>query len=64
MTYRKMKAGQLEDSLNRALEQQLDPAAAYADLPEEELFILRTAAIVHDIGIKVSEEKYGNSSGK
>ena len=40
MTYRKMKAGQLEDSLNRALEQQLDPAAAYADLPEEELFTL------------------------
>lgn len=33
-------------------------------IPEEELFILRTAAIVHDIGIKVSEEKYGNSSGK
>ena len=25
---------------------------------------MRTAAIVHDIGIKVSEEKYGNSSGK
>lgn len=33
-------------------------------LPPEELFILRTAAIVHDIGIKVSEEKYGSSAGK
>ena len=33
-------------------------------LPPEELFILRTAAIVHDIGIRVSEEKYGSSAGK
>lgn len=33
-------------------------------IPSEELFILRTAAIVHDIGIKISEEKYGTSSGK
>lgn len=33
-------------------------------LPREELFILKTAAIVHDIGIKVSEEKYGSSAGK
>lgn len=33
-------------------------------LPPEELFVLRTAAIVHDIGIKVSEEKYGSSAGK
>ena len=29
-------------------------------LGEEELDILETAAIVHDIGIKVSEEKYGS----
>lgn len=34
------------------------------ELPVEELFVLRTAAIVHDIGIKVSEQKYGSSSGK
>ena len=34
------------------------------NLPREELFILKTAAIVHDIGIKVSEEKYGSSAGK
>ncbi|MCD8019158.1 MAG: HD domain-containing protein [Clostridiales bacterium] len=34
------------------------------ELPDEELFILKTAAIVHDIGIKVSEEKYGSSSVK
>ena len=27
-------------------------------------FILETAALLHDIGIKVSEEKYGSSSGK
>lgn len=33
-------------------------------LPEEELFTLRTAAIVHDIGIKISEEKYGKCTGK
>lgn len=33
-------------------------------LPPEELFVLRTAAIVHDIGIRVSEEKYGSSAGK
>lgn len=28
------------------------------------LFILETAAVVHDIGIKTSEEKYGSSEGK
>lgn len=33
-------------------------------LEEEELFLLETAAILHDIGIHVSEEKYGSSSGK
>lgn len=33
-------------------------------LDEEIMHILRTAAIVHDIGIKVSEEKYGSSNGK
>ena len=34
------------------------------ELPSEELLVLRTAAIVHDIGIRISEEKYGFSSGK
>lgn len=33
-------------------------------LDEETLFILETAAIVHDIGIHVSEHKYGSSGGK
>ena len=33
-------------------------------LDAETMHILRTAAIVHDIGIKVSEEKYGSSNGK
>lgn len=33
-------------------------------LDKEEQEILETAAIVHDIGIKVSEEKYGDCSGK
>ena len=33
-------------------------------LDEENIHILRTAAIVHDIGIKISEEKYGSSNGK
>lgn len=33
-------------------------------IPEEEFLVLRTAAIVHDIGIRVSEEKYHSSSGK
>ena len=33
-------------------------------LDEETMHILRTAAIVHDIGIKISEEKYGSSNGK
>ena len=30
----------------------------------EQLFILETAAVVHDIGIKVCEEKYGSCEGK
>lgn len=30
----------------------------------KQLFILETAAIVHDIGIKICEEKYGSCSGK
>ena len=34
------------------------------ELEPEKLHILRTAAIVHDIGIKISERKYGNSGGK
>ena len=33
-------------------------------LDMETMHILRTAAIVHDIGIKISEEKYGSSNGK
>lgn len=33
-------------------------------IKEEELFILETAALVHDIGIKVAEEKYGSCEGK
>lgn len=33
-------------------------------LDENELFILRTAALVHDIGIKPSEKKYGSCTGK
>ncbi len=33
-------------------------------LPKEEQEILEIAAIVHDIGIRISEEKYGNSNGK
>lgn len=33
-------------------------------LDEETQFILETAAILHDIGIRISEQKYGSSSGK
>lgn len=33
-------------------------------LPEETLEILRAAALVHDIGIKAAEEKFGSHSGK
>ena len=33
-------------------------------LSDEELFVLEAAALVHDIGIKVSEEKYGDCSGE
>ena len=33
-------------------------------LDEETQFILETAAILHDIGIRKSEEKYGYSTGK
>jgi len=33
-------------------------------LDENELFILETAAILHDIGIHPSEQKYGSSDGK
>lgn len=31
---------------------------------EEIVFVLETAAILHDIGIHVSEQKYGNCNGK
>lgn len=33
-------------------------------LPGETQYILETAAIVHDIGIKPAEEKYGSCGGK
>ena len=33
-------------------------------LDKEELFVLETAALVHDIGIKVCERKYGSCNGK
>lgn len=33
-------------------------------LDEETLFTLETAALVHDIGIKPAEEKYGRADGK
>ena len=31
---------------------------------EEELFVLEAAAILHDVGIHVSEARYGNCDGK
>lgn len=34
------------------------------NLDENELFILETAALTHDIGIKPAEEKFGSSAGK
>lgn len=37
---------------------------ALEGLDEETQFVLETAAIVHDIGIKPSREKYGSSIGK
>jgi len=33
-------------------------------LDSESLFVLQTAAIVHDVGIKIAEKKYGNCGGK
>lgn len=33
-------------------------------MDEEQLFVLEAAAILHDVGIHASEEKYGNSNGK
>ncbi len=33
-------------------------------LPKETMEILRAAALVHDIGIKAAEEKFGSHSGK
>ena len=48
-----------------------DVVYAFADmigeaekLSEEKMEILRAAALVHDIGIRVAEEKYGSCSGK
>ncbi|MDD6659138.1 MAG: HD domain-containing protein [Eubacteriales bacterium] len=34
------------------------------NLDEHTMFILESSALVHDIGIKISEEKYGDSNGK
>ena len=31
---------------------------------QEDLFVLEAAAILHDVGIHVSEAKYGNCNGK
>ena len=33
-------------------------------LDEDTLFILESAALVHDIGIRASEKKYGHQNGK
>lgn len=38
--------------------------AKMESLSDDEMFVLETAAITHDIGIKVSEQKYGDCSGK
>lgn len=38
--------------------------AQLENVDEKTLFILETAAILHDIGIHVSEQKYGNCNGK
>nr|MBP7471543.1 HD domain-containing protein [Prevotella sp.] len=38
--------------------------ASLENIDAETVFILETAAIVHDIGIHVSERKYGSSNGK
>lgn len=34
------------------------------NMDKKDLFILETAALTHDIGIHVCEEKYGNCNGK
>ena len=34
------------------------------EISKKEMFILESAAILHDIGIKVCEEKYNSTSGK
>lgn len=34
------------------------------DMDKKDLFILEAAALTHDIGIHVCEEKYGNCNGK
>lgn len=38
--------------------------ALQEDASEDQLFIIEAASLLHDIGIKVSEEKYNSSSGK
>ncbi len=39
MTFRGMKERELEEALTRHMEEKLDPAGAYGDLPEDELFV-------------------------
>ncbi|MCD7921819.1 MAG: HD domain-containing protein [Clostridiales bacterium] len=38
--------------------------AVLENLDKETLFTLETAAVVHDIGIHISEEKYSSAAGK
>ncbi|MCD8370213.1 MAG: HD domain-containing protein [Clostridiales bacterium] len=38
--------------------------ACLENVDEETVFILETAAILHDIGIRISEQKYGTGTGK
>lgn len=41
-----------------------DTIAHMEKMPSDSLHILKITAILHDIGIKISEKKYGSSSGK
>lgn len=38
--------------------------AVLENVSEAEMEVIETAAIVHDIGIKIAKEKYGDSNGK
>lgn len=40
-----------------------DTIGRLEDLPDDQQDILRTAAVLHDIGIHAAEEKYGSSAG-